>query len=113
MNNKEINKAKESSNRRLIAVIILLLAQLFKNIDWEQLEFIDCTHRVTHEQSVNYTRIKQIKKPRQSKLTFVTLKQYKGFENVNEEDAKKDIEFIQRMAKVLYYLNIDEQKTNS
>ncbi len=113
MNSEEKNKMSESSKRRLVAIVIILLAQLLKNLDWEKLEFVDCTKPVMSEQSVDYVPIKHIKKRKQTELTFVSLKQYKGFENTSETEAEKQIDFIKRMAKVLYYMNIDEQKQTS
>ena len=45
-----------------------------------------------------------------NELTYEYLKKYKGFEGINEADAEKQIEFIKRMAKVMYYMYIDEQQ---
>lgn len=113
MNSEEKNKMSESSKRRLVAIVIIILAQLLKNLDWNKLEFVDCTESITSEKSVDYVPIKQHKKPRQTELTFVTLKQYKGFENTHEEEAEQQIDFIKRMGKSIYYLYIDEQKQNA
>lgn len=46
-----------------------------------------------------------------SELNYEHLKKYKGFEDINEADAEKQIEFIKRMAKVMYYMYIEEQKS--
>lgn len=46
-------------------------------------------------------------------LTYEHLKTHKGFENISEAEAEKQIEFIKRMAKVMYYMYIDEQKLKS
>ncbi|MDP1746654.1 MAG: hypothetical protein Q8L90_13845 [Bacteroidota bacterium] len=43
-------------------------------------------------------------------LTYEKLKQYKGFENSTEEEAIKQIEIIKKLAKILYYMYMDEQQ---
>lgn len=43
-------------------------------------------------------------------LTYEHLKTYKGFENISEAEAEKQIEFIKRMAKAMYFMYIEEQK---
>jgi ribosomal protein S21 len=48
-----------------------------------------------------------------SELTYEHLKKYKGFEDISEAEAEKQIEFIKRMAKVMYYMYIDEQKSKN
>ena len=103
----------EYNTQSLITVILILLQPLFKNFNWERFEFTDYDESITHEQSLTYIPIKQVKQRRQTELTLVSLKQYKGFENINETEAEKQIDFIKRMAKVIYYMNRDEQKQNS
>ncbi len=47
-------------------------------------------------------------------LTYEKLKTYKGFENSTEVEAEKQIEAIKRLAKILFYMYIeDEQKNNN
>lgn len=46
-------------------------------------------------------------------LTHEKLKQYKGFENSTEEEATKQIEIIKKLAKILYYMYLNEQKLNN
>lgn len=48
----------------------------------------------------------------QSELTYEKLKTYKGFENVSEEEATKQIGVIKRLAKIMYYMYMEEQKKN-
>lgn len=43
-------------------------------------------------------------------LTLEKLKQYKGFENSTETEANQQIEIIKRLAKILFYMYINEQK---
>jgi hypothetical protein len=45
-------------------------------------------------------------------LTIVELKKYKGFENSTEEEAEKQIEVIETLARILYYLYVEEEKEN-
>lgn len=45
-----------------------------------------------------------------SELTYENLKKYKGFEDTSEAESEKQIEFIKRMAKVMYYMYINETK---
>lgn len=46
-------------------------------------------------------------------LTHEKLKQYKGFENSTKEEAIKQIEIIKKLAKILYYMYMNEQKINN
>lgn len=46
-------------------------------------------------------------------LTYEKLKQYKGFENSTEAEAMQQIEIIKRLAKILYYMYMNEQKINN
>lgn len=48
----------------------------------------------------------------QTELTYEKLKTYKGFENVTEAQVEKEIDTINRLVKVLYYLYVYEQQTN-
>ena len=48
-----------------------------------------------------------------SELTYEHLKKYKGFEDTNEAEAEKQIEFIKRMAKVMYYMYMNEQQSKN
>lgn len=48
-----------------------------------------------------------------NELTYEQLKKYKGFEDITETQAEKEIENIKRLAKILYYLYINEQQTNN
>lgn len=43
-------------------------------------------------------------------LTYEKLKTYKGFENITEAEAEKEIENIRRLAKVLHYLALYDQQ---
>ncbi len=45
-----------------------------------------------------------------NELTYEKLKTFKGFENVTEAQAKKEIETIKRLAKILYYLYMHEER---
>jgi len=45
-----------------------------------------------------------------TELTYETLKKYKGFENITEEQAVKEIEVIKRLAKILHCLYVSEQQ---
>lgn len=45
-----------------------------------------------------------------NELTYEHLKKYKGFEDTSEAEAEKQIEFIKRMVKVMYYMYINEQQ---
>ncbi len=54
----------------------------------------------------NFNSCKQIQ---QTELTYETLKLYRGFENTSELEAPKQIEAIKRLAKILYYLHLNEQ----
>lgn len=45
-----------------------------------------------------------------TELTYEKLKQYKGFENSTEEEAIKQIEVIKKLAKILYYMYMNEQQ---
>ena len=49
----------------------------------------------------------------QNELTYEQLKKYKGFEDITEPQAEKEIENRKRLAKILYYLYINEQQTNN
>lgn len=55
----------------------------------------------------------QVNDPLPTELTYEQLKKYKGFENVTEAQAEKEIENIKRLTKVLYYLYVYEQQMNS
>ncbi len=48
-----------------------------------------------------------------SELNHQKLKTYKGFENATEEEAEKQILIIKRLAKILYYLYMNEQQTKN
>lgn len=48
-----------------------------------------------------------------SELNHEKLKTYKGFENTTEEQAEKQIAIIKRLAKILYYLYMNEQQKNN
>ncbi|MDP2385676.1 MAG: hypothetical protein Q8M29_04855 [Bacteroidota bacterium] len=45
-------------------------------------------------------------------LTYEKLKQYKGFENITEEEAEEQITIIKKLAKILYYLYVHEEQKN-
>lgn len=47
--------------------------------------------------------IKAGKNLQETELTHETLKQYEGFENITEAQAKKQIDTIKRLAKIIYY----------
>ena len=47
----------------------------------------------------------------QTELTYEKLRKHKGFENVTEAQAEKEIETINRLIKVLYYLYVYEEQT--
>lgn len=49
----------------------------------------------------------------QEELTYEQLKKYKGFENITEAQAEREIENIKRLTKVLYYLYVYEQQMNN
>ena len=49
----------------------------------------------------------------QTDLTYEKLKTYKGFEDITEAQAEKEIDNIKRLAKVLYYLYLNEQQTKN
>lgn len=46
-------------------------------------------------------------------LTYEKLKMYKGFENSTEEEAIKQIEIIKKLARILYYMYMNELKINN
>ncbi len=48
-----------------------------------------------------------------TELTYEKLKTYKGFENSTEEEAVKQIEAIKTLAKILYYMYMNEQQENN
>ncbi len=58
-------------------------------------------------------QINGINNSSQNELTYEQLKKYKGFEDITETQAEKEIENIKRLAKILYYLYINEQQTNN
>ncbi len=58
-------------------------------------------------------QINGINNSSQNELTYEQLKKYKGFEDITETQAEKEIETIKRLAKILYYLYINEQQTNN
>ncbi len=58
-------------------------------------------------------QINGINNSSQNELTYEQLKKYKGFEDLTETQAEKEIENIKRLAKILYYLYINEQQTNN
>ncbi len=58
-------------------------------------------------------QINGINNSSQNELTYEQIKKYKGFENTNEAEAEKQIEFIKRMAKVMFYMYTNEQKQNN
>lgn len=47
-----------------------------------------------------------------SELNFETLKTFKGFENITEQQAQKEIEVIKRLAKILHHLITNENNSN-
>jgi hypothetical protein len=47
-----------------------------------------------------------------SELNFETLKTFKGFENMTEQQAQKEIEVIKRLAKILHHLITNENNSN-
>ena len=53
-----------------------------------------------------------MKKQADTELTFEKLKTYSGFENVTEEEAVKEIQIIKKLAKILYYMYLKDQKGN-
>lgn len=57
-------------------------------------------------------QINGINNSSQNELTYEQLKKYKGFEDLTETQAEREIENIKRLAKILYYLYINEQQTN-
>lgn len=48
-----------------------------------------------------------------TELTYEKLKTYKGFENITETEAEKEIEIIKKLAKILYYMYLKEQKDSN
>ncbi|MEO6303250.1 MAG: hypothetical protein ABIP51_08755 [Bacteroidia bacterium] len=48
-----------------------------------------------------------------AELTYEKLKQYKGFENITEAEAQKQIQIIMSFAKVLQLLFIHEQQNEN
>lgn len=48
-----------------------------------------------------------------TELTYEKLKKYKGFENSTEQEAIKQIEIIKKLAKILYYMYMNEQQMNN
>ncbi|MFY9311544.1 MAG: hypothetical protein WAQ28_21040 [Bacteroidia bacterium] len=51
-----------------------------------------------------------MKKRVETELTFEKLKTYSGFENTTEEESIKQIDAIKRLAKVLYYMYLQEEE---
>ena len=109
MNEIKKDKALKSNLRKLMPILILFLSPLFKNFDWERFEFTDCNESSKPEQSFDYSSINQVKERRQTELTFETLKQYKGFENISEDQAVKEIDNMKKLAKILFHLHTNEQ----
>lgn len=55
--------------------------------------------------------IKEVNASQQGDLTYEKLKMYKGFEDITEAEAQKEIEIIKRLAKILYsYMQEQEKK---
>jgi ERCC4-type nuclease len=48
-----------------------------------------------------------------TELTYEKLKTYKGFENITEAEAVKEIEIIKKLAKILYYMYLKDQKNSN
>jgi hypothetical protein len=59
-----------------------------------------CTMKTTNRESI----------PFNEGLTYEKLKTYKGFENITEQEAEREIEIIRRLAKILYYIYMNEQQ---
>src|ERR1700740_1854790 len=100
-----MNKMQKTNVLGIVA-LFLIIVFIFTQLS----TFKDERDSKTISQDFNFGSTKQIQ---QTELTFETLKQYKGFENVREAEASKQIETIKRLAKVLYYLHINEQNTNN
>ncbi len=49
----------------------------------------------------------------QSELTYEDLKKYEGFENSTEEEAQKQIDIIKKLAKIMYYMYMNEKQINT
>lgn len=45
-----------------------------------------------------------------SELTIEKLKTMKGFENVTDSEAEKEIDTIKKLAKILFYLYVKEEQ---
>lgn len=45
-------------------------------------------------------------------LTYERLKTFKGFEDITEIEAEEQIKIIKRIAKILYYLYMNEGQQN-
>ena len=58
-------------------------------------------------------QINKVNETPQTGLTYEKLKTYKGFEDITEAQAEKEIDNIKRLAKVLYYLYLNEQQTEN
>ncbi len=50
----------------------------------------------------NYTTMKEKKADHIKRVTVEKLRTYKGFENVTDEEAEKQIETIKTLAKILF-----------
>jgi hypothetical protein len=54
--------------------------------------------------------MKAIERVNENGLTYEKLKSYKGFENVTEEEAKNEIQTIKKLARILHFLMLEEQR---
>ena len=93
-----------SQNARMLGIVYLclILIFIFALLSANKSE----PNKKEAKKDFNFNSSKQIQ---QTELTYETLRQYKGFENTSELEAPKQIEAIRKLAKVLYYLHLNEQ----
>jgi hypothetical protein len=56
---------------------------------------------------------KKVNEPIQTGVTYEELKTFKGFENITEAEAEKELETINRISKILYCMYMKEQNDNN
>lgn len=54
--------------------------------------------------------LKGVEPLKQTGLTYEELKKCKGFENITQAEAEKELEVINRIAKMMYYMYMSNQQ---
>lgn len=54
----------------------------------------------------------KVNEPPEMALTYEKLKTYRGFENLKEEEAEVHIDSIKKLARILYYMYLNDELNN-